>query len=511
MEPNAPEMLNNPPADEAPTAKISLLKRGPPAPAVEEAPAAVEEAPAPKVSLLKRDDTPTNEAGSGKVSLFKSEYVDEIADDEEDEEEDDLDFEAEEETDAPAKVSLRKESAEPEEEEEYVPMPYEGYGFDESFVLGEDFVPEIEDADEGATVVREPNPDAVVELIVKEELPATPNVGRLLGALGVIIAGLAIISLLFTNLIFPFGAKLHAYNEAKDLLESGEYLDAAAAFKNLGGFLNAEEMVEESYEQKRMSDYNYAIALREAGNYDEAMAEFEYLGDYSDSKQQYCQTAYEYGNYLMGIGDYYNAIELYALSENYSDAKQQTSEAYYQLGKKQMENEAYLEALESFKHCSGHADVDNLVLQAKLGYVKAYPDVSDKNTAAFVQELEESGMEGIEELLTEVYKWKVTIVAFNNDIYNSTTNKSSISKNKAMCAHFKVTGGKVGETVNLRAEMVLPNGVKGNIPFENAKNGDILVAYGTYDNPTYGKTGTLTIKIYDANNNLLAEGEVRVY
>lgn len=512
MEPNTPELMDSelkisatPPAEEASVAKISLSKRAAAEEPTEEAPAArislskrtaaeeepAEEAPAAKVSLSKRataEEEAAAAAPAAKISLTKSIPAEEAADEEEDEE----DFEEDE--------AEEEEFTEVDEEFD----PYAGFTFDENFQ------PSMEE-DDVDFMVREPNPDAVVVLEEKEVPINAGQIGKFLAALGVITAGVAVLALLMVYLVAPFTAKFCDYTAAKKLMEAGSYMDAVSAFEDLDGFLNSEALIEECHEGQKQANYDAALAAREAGNYAKAMEGFLALKDFSDAPDQYRETAYMYGNKLVDLKKYEDAIEMYTKSGNFSDAEEKIKEAYYGMGKLAMINKDYLDAITAFEQSEKFSDAEALIQEAKIAYIAANPDVSDKNTAAFITEMEEKGVEGLEELLTEVYKWKAEIVAFNNSPDSASSNKSSISRKSPMCVHFKITGGKIDATVNIRAEITLPSGMKGNINFQDAKNGDVLMAYGTYDNPTYGATGTMTVKIYDANNNLLAEGSVKVY
>ncbi len=100
---------------------------------------------------------------------------------------------------------------------------------------------------------------------------AKKGIGILAGAAVVVVA----IVLLVTKLIIPE----QNYKKALRLAETGQYLEAAAAFEQLGDYKDS------AYQVTEMR-YSYATALEEAGKLDEAASAFEALGDYKDSADQ---------------------------------------------------------------------------------------------------------------------------------------------------------------------------------------------------------------------------------
>ena len=89
-----------------------------------------------------------------------------------------------------------------------------------------------------------------------------------------IIAGIIFVIIL-NSVIIP-SVK---YNSAVKMMNSGEYIEAIAAFEELYGYKESETQINEC-------NYLYAVELYKAQKYDSAIAAFEKLNGYKDSKEQ---------------------------------------------------------------------------------------------------------------------------------------------------------------------------------------------------------------------------------
>ena len=97
-------------------------------------------------------------------------------------------------------------------------------------------------------------------------------------AIPAVIAVVAIF-LVVTKVVIPNSN----YNAAVELMNSGEYEQAIAAFEALGGYKDSANKIEECNID---IDYNAALELMEAGKYEEAYEAFIALGDYKDSAEK---------------------------------------------------------------------------------------------------------------------------------------------------------------------------------------------------------------------------------
>ena len=90
-----------------------------------------------------------------------------------------------------------------------------------------------------------------------------------------IIAGIIVFVIILNSVIIP-SVK---YNSAVKMMNSGEYIEAIAAFEELYGYKESETQINEC-------NYLYAVELYKAQKYDSAIAAFEKLNGYKDSKEQ---------------------------------------------------------------------------------------------------------------------------------------------------------------------------------------------------------------------------------
>ncbi len=190
---------------------------------------------------------------------------------------------------------------------------------------------------------------------------------KLLRALAVILPVLLVLVLLLVT-VPPRLASLRAYMAAADLLEAGEYEQAAQAFTALGSYRDSAEQAEKnvpyqrakrlfdlagegdgsalSLIEKRPGDANeaeYGIHGAEALLYEAALEVFTGLGDYRDCPQYcyQCQEALEgfrqeklreeyiKAEALLDAGNYLQAREAFLALGDYEDSAAMATEALY--------------------------------------------------------------------------------------------------------------------------------------------------------------------------------------
>lgn len=300
------------------------------------------------------------------------------------------------------------------------------------------------------------------------------------------------------------------YQFAMALKDSGDYIAAADAFARLEDYKDSWEQQSQCLELQNEADYNAAMDAVAAADYLGAMAIFRQLGDYSDASYQYTCTAYLHAVALFDIGDYKNAIKYFAEAGDYEDAPQRCTEATYQNGCALLAEEKYSAAITEFSKCADYGDTAKKLQDAKFGYVNANLDPKNETTYAYLKELVAANYYGAKTVFNQLYAWKVTIVAYNNNPYDSTSSQDTLSKYQQMCVHFEVSGGEPGATQTIRTVITLPNGYSGTVYQNGARAGETYCTYGWYDNPSYGSTGTLYFWAYDEAGNLIGSGSVRV-
>ena len=300
------------------------------------------------------------------------------------------------------------------------------------------------------------------------------------------------------------------YQAALDMMEQGSYQDAASLFATLDGYRNSEAKIEECNALYMENAYAKAQEVYASGAYVEAMELFEQLGTYEDSRQMYQTCAYAHGCALLEAKDYSNAILYLGMSNGYEDADPLIKDATYQYGLQLLQEQRYSDAIAQLRKCGDYKEAVKKVKDAKMGYAKANLNRDDSNTRTYLKDLIADNYYGAQKLYDDLYAWKAEIVAFNNSPYDQ-TNQKTISKYQGMYCHFKVTGGEPGATINIKAVVTAPNGQSGSIFFNSSRDGNIWSTCFTYDNPYYGATGTMSVRIVDADTNRqLTSGSVRV-
>lgn len=300
------------------------------------------------------------------------------------------------------------------------------------------------------------------------------------------------------------------YQAARRLMEEGQFLAAADAFAALGDYMDSISLVEECKLLQKDADYQSADAALAAGDYAAAIEQFKALGTYADAQERFRSASYEYGCLLLEEGKYEQAIRRLNDASGYEDAGEKKNQAYYLYGCALLKDGKYDAAITQLGKCGDYKDAADQILKAKYGYVQANMSRTNSTTQAYLKTLISENYSGAQKLYNELYAWKVEIIAYNNSPYNSTTTQSTISKYGTMCIHFKITGGEPGASIDLVGNLTAPNGQNGNIYFNGCKDGDTQCAYFEYYQPAYGATGTMTLRIYDSEGNLMATGSVRV-
>jgi len=111
------------------------------------------------------------------------------------------------------------------------------------------------------------------------------------------------------------------YNAAKQMMDSGKYDEAQKAFEALGSFSDASML---AVECRNTIDYNTATQMMDNGNYADARAAFLALGSFKDSGDmaELCQLEIDYGIALdtMESRDYALACDLFTALGSFKDS-----------------------------------------------------------------------------------------------------------------------------------------------------------------------------------------------
>ncbi|MBR3000739.1 MAG: tetratricopeptide repeat protein [Oscillospiraceae bacterium] len=389
-----------------------------------------------------------------------------------------------------------------------------------------------------------------------------------------IIVIASIIAALTPNYIKPAVNNTMTYFEARRLLKEGSFDEAKHRFDSLNGFLNAEEMSKMSVYRKADKYYldkDYYNAIQawssikdyedsgarietatedyyQAGidaaqkeDFDKAKDIFKHLGQYKDSKSQYIVSCYSYAVQLAEKGNYEEAIIFFDLSSGYKDADDLKIDSIYNYGCQLASSSDYKNAIKQFKKCASYKDADSLLIDAKynygcqlidskkyvvgitqlndvsdykdsksrindakFAYVKANKNSNDHTTYSYLKDLVKIGYSGARSLYDELFTWKATIKINNG--------ASSVKWNRRTDVDIKISGGEPGVTKKVRARITYPNGevqTSANEWVNVTVGGDFSFYWdnGVMQGPI---NGTLTVRVYDSDGNLLGLSSIKV-
>ena len=318
-----------------------------------------------------------------------------------------------------------------------------------------------------------------------------------------ILAVAALITLYFTY-IKPETERSNAYNAASQLLEDGQYDEAAEAYTALGDYKDSKEMVLESHYRKAQSHYDNK-------EYEKAIAIWSEMPDYSDSKEkiELAQNDWNEEKYQKALahienGEYYDATKFLSQLGSYKDSAELLKSATYSLALSQLEQGEYRGAIKNLEKVKGYEDADEKILEAKYGYVDTYRSSSKQSTYyEYIRELVNLNYEGAQNIYDEVYAWKVVIKAINDD--GSYKNMSSVSRYGKVYFIIDVSGGEPDKSIRIRIDSKLP-GTEIRSDYQTAKDGNVYTHSLCVDGGA--GSGTAWIKIYDEDGNYLTEGSI---
>lgn len=175
-------------------------------------------------------------------------------------------------------------------------------------------------------------------------------------------------------LIIPQITKLHdarlvAFIEAGQLMTDRKYADSKERFTVLSGYLNADELAQES-------EYRRAVQYADANEFQSAISILTALSEqgYKDSRDRLLQTKYRYGVYLMyEKREYLEARRIFTELETkgYPGAGEMFNKAQYQWSMDLIEEERYIEAYSKLKSIADYTDANEALSKlTELMYFK---------------------------------------------------------------------------------------------------------------------------------------------
>lgn len=164
------------------------------------------------------------------------------------------------------------------------------------------------------------------------------------------------------------------YRQALALLDSGSYDEAKKLFNQISGYSDSKEQI-------LRADYLKAVLLADNGSLDEAAKVFKNLGDYLDSEER--AAAALYGHALSLENDSPDeAAKLYKSLGSFMDSAERVLKCQYAVAVKKLENGELEEAEERFSALGSYDDAPQKLLEARYGLAAASYDGGDYIKAA---------------------------------------------------------------------------------------------------------------------------------
>lgn len=209
---------------------------------------------------------------------------------------------------------------------------------------------------------------------LKEEqeklLAATAKKAKKVKIISAIAAAVVVIASVFAvicvNVIIP-NTK---YNNAMSLFESGKYDEAYSAFKELGDYSNASEMLPEVRYQK-------ACSYLEQQKFEEAIDIFVSLKDYNSSSEKVTESKYQYALWLLDNEDYDKALTIFSFIDGYSDVDEQIKLCQYNQALEYIENNDFEDAFEIYNVISNYNELEERLFSSCYDYAQKLYDKNE--------------------------------------------------------------------------------------------------------------------------------------
>ncbi len=320
-----------------------------------------------------------------------------------------------------------------------------------------------------------------------------------------------ILLLLAVGIVFAlkFVAPTIKYNKAVELAASGDYEAAYTAFGELGNFKDAADL-------KQEAGLSAAEQYLEQKEYDKADTFVNNLLKTEEVKALQDQINLGLAHKFYDAGVYTKAYKAYTEIRNYDKKSEFFYDLCYKYGRVLLNQGEYNNAVNYLKIGGNKHKVHALINQAMYGYINTYKedDRTDKWAGStfytYIKKLKAENYKDSAKIYKEVYAWKATIIA-NDDENDETTDMKSISKYSDWYFHVTLSGGEPGAAVKLKYKGLFPDGSNYSDSWEfKWEDGTSSWCAFFYNDPQYGKQGTFKMIITDGNGNKVGEKTVKI-
>ena len=155
--------------------------------------------------------------------------------------------------------------------------------------------------------------------------------------------------------------------------------------------------------------------------------------------------------------------------------------------------------------------VQQKILDAKFGYVKAHQEDGGEYFETYLNELHDVHYDGVQSIYYQYYAWHVTIVA-NNLESDFSTDMKNVNRNDTVYFHTTLTGGAPGESIRLYYKVTWPDDSTETKDVDSTFHaGSHFSSRFQYPMPLFAKPGKLTFEIYDKDSHdLLGSDSIKL-
>ena len=286
---------------------------------------------------------------------------------------------------------------------------------------------------------------------VKEELATEKTAKKkkskiLIGIVAAIICVVIAIVILFT-LIIPNGK----YTDALALMDEGKYTEAVALFKEISGYKDADQKVNQSL-------YLHATELQNNKKYEAAIEIFESVKNYKDSATKVieCRNAIRDNKYskavaLMDEDNYSEALKIFEELDEYKESQENAITCMKIVAEQCVAKGDVDGAISLYAKYNDNAAVQKV----KYDYVLTHKNNTDVKTYEYLKALRLDNYNDSADIYTELYSSVSVDLFFNVDFSDETTKMTTLNINEGYVStnayyHHKITGGYPGQVFKLK-------------------------------------------------------------
>lgn len=307
------------------------------------------------------------------------------------------------------------------------------------------------------------------------------------------------------GLVLKFVVPNVKYNQAVALAASGDYETAYTAFSDLGKFKDAADL-------KQEAGFSAAKEYLKQKEYDKANALINDLLKTEDVKVLQDEINLEQAHEFYDAGNYTKAFKAYTAIRNYDKKSEFFYDLCYKYGRVLLNRGEHTAAINYLKIGGNKHKVHALINEAMYRYINE--NGTDKGEGStfytYIKKLKAENYKDSAKIYKEVYAWKATIIA-NDDENDETTDMESISKYSNWYFHVALNGGEPGAMTKMKYKGIFPDGdISTGSWDEKWTSNDSGTCWFYYHSPEFGKQGTFKLIISDGNGNKIGEKTVKI-